>query len=158
MNSALTWLFPKPKQDPTLSANYRPISLTSTDIKIISQVLASRIESITSRLIYSDHTNFIKGRHSSNILQQKSNVAVQWNSTSQKTFTLQQGTRQEFSLFPSLFVLDIEPLAIAIHQNNNIKGFINKPNWKIRITVISITQKRYWTYRIIWNNIILLKN
>ena len=66
MNTATISLIPKPNKDPTLPSNYRPISLINVDIKIISKVLAHRIEKIIPLIIHPDQTGFIKGRQASN--------------------------------------------------------------------------------------------
>lgn len=60
MNTSMITLILKPNKDPTHPANYRPLSLINTDIKIISKTLASRIEVMPS-LIHPDQTGFIKG-------------------------------------------------------------------------------------------------
>lgn len=54
----------KPDKDPLDCSSYRPISLLNVDVKILSKVLASRIEHIIPDIISQDQTGFIKGRHS----------------------------------------------------------------------------------------------
>ncbi len=54
----------KPDKDALDCNSYRPISLLNVDFKILSKVLASRIEYIIPDIISQDQTGFIKGRHS----------------------------------------------------------------------------------------------
>lgn len=65
MNIATISLLLKPNKDPTLPSSYRPISLINADIKLISKVLAQRIEKVTASIIHPDQTGFMKGRHAS---------------------------------------------------------------------------------------------
>lgn len=57
-------LIHKKDQDPLNCTSYRPISLLPVDVKILSKVLANRIECIAPLIISEDQTGFIKGRHS----------------------------------------------------------------------------------------------
>lgn len=66
MNAASISLLLKPIKDPTLPSSYRPISLLSVDIKIITKALSHRLEKIIPSIIHPDQTGFIKGRNSSN--------------------------------------------------------------------------------------------
>lgn len=43
MLKAVIFTIPKPNKDPISPANYRPISLLSTDIKIFAELLALRL-------------------------------------------------------------------------------------------------------------------
>ena len=54
-----------PKGDENLSdlKNWRPISLLNTDYKILSKVLAKRMEQHLPKLIHSDQTGFVNGRY-----------------------------------------------------------------------------------------------
>uniref|UniRef100_A0A9J8AZK4 Reverse transcriptase domain-containing protein n=1 Tax=Cyprinus carpio carpio TaxID=630221 RepID=A0A9J8AZK4_CYPCA len=54
----------KPDKDALDCSSYRPISLLNVDVKILSKVLASRMECIIPDIISQDQTGFIKGRHS----------------------------------------------------------------------------------------------
>ncbi len=50
------------KGDDTLLKNYRPISLTNYDYKILCFVLASRLQGVLKDLVHHDQTGYIKGR------------------------------------------------------------------------------------------------
>ena len=51
------------KDDRTLLKNYQPISLTNCDYKILTFVLAKRIQKIIPKLISNDQSGYIKGRY-----------------------------------------------------------------------------------------------
>ncbi len=51
------------KGDNTLLKNYRPISLTNYDYKIICFVLANRMQNVLTSIIHEDQTGYIRGRY-----------------------------------------------------------------------------------------------
>lgn len=62
MNLAVLNLIFK-KTDRTKLKNYRPLSVSTTDYKILAFILARRLQTVISRLISSDQTGYIKGRY-----------------------------------------------------------------------------------------------
>lgn len=64
-NQAVISLIPKGDKDLTDPANYRPISLINVDCKILSKVLATRLEIVLPQIIHKDQVGFIKNRSAS---------------------------------------------------------------------------------------------
>ena len=56
-------LIPKEEFNLTDLKNWRPITLLNIDYKIISKVLAKRVEQCLPKLIHSDQTGFVHGRY-----------------------------------------------------------------------------------------------
>ena len=59
---AIITLVEKKGKDKRLIKNWRPISLINVDTKIISKVLASRLEKVLPKLIHPNQNAFVKGR------------------------------------------------------------------------------------------------
>lgn len=55
-------------------ASYRPISLLNVDLKILSKVLARRLEDLLPIIVREDQTGFIKGRNSYNNIRRLLNI------------------------------------------------------------------------------------
>ena len=56
-------LIPKPNKDTTVLDNLRPISLLNTDYKILTRVIAKRLEKVLPKIINPDQTGYIKNRY-----------------------------------------------------------------------------------------------
>lgn len=52
----------KPVKDPEVCALYRPISLLNVDAKILTKVLALRLNKVILTLIHEDQTRFMPGK------------------------------------------------------------------------------------------------
>ena len=55
-------LIPKPNKDTTLLDNLTPISLLNTDYKILTKVIAKRLEKVLPKIINPDQTGYVKSR------------------------------------------------------------------------------------------------
>lgn len=61
LNSSYITLIPK-KEGPSTTSDYRPISLLNTSLKLLTKVLANRLQKVIKRLIHGNQYGFIKTR------------------------------------------------------------------------------------------------
>uniref|UniRef100_A0A669DKG7 Reverse transcriptase domain-containing protein n=1 Tax=Oreochromis niloticus TaxID=8128 RepID=A0A669DKG7_ORENI len=64
LSEATICLILKKDKDPLLCSSYRPITLLNIDFKILSKILALRLQRVLPQIIASDQTGFMAGRHS----------------------------------------------------------------------------------------------
>ena len=83
LNQASISLLLKEGKDPLACASYRPISLLNVDFKLLSKLLALRLDSILPSVISSDQTGFIRNRHSFSNLRRLFNTI--YNVSTSKT-------------------------------------------------------------------------
>lgn len=69
MRAAVITLLHKKGKDFQQCANYRPISLTNVDEKILAKILAARLEEVVPSLIHQHQVGFVRGRHSADNLR-----------------------------------------------------------------------------------------
>lgn len=67
-------LFKKPERDSLNPGSYRPIALLNTDAKIITKLLANRLQKIIPLYIHADQTGFIPGRQLTDNIRRTLNV------------------------------------------------------------------------------------
>lgn len=62
MAEAIIVLILKPDKDPTLPGSYRPISLLTSDVKLLAKVLANRLSTVITEVIHVDQSGFMPNR------------------------------------------------------------------------------------------------
>lgn len=71
---AIITVIPEEEKDPTSCASYRPISLLCSDAKILSTIMAKRIQTCINSIIKPDQTGFIPGRQGINNIRRTLNI------------------------------------------------------------------------------------
>ena len=177
-NEAIITLILKKDKDPTEPGSYRPISLIDVDSKILTKVLATRIEKLLPSVIHLDQVGFVQGRSSSDnvrrllhlmwanrgvdtpiaafsldsekaydrcelayvlytlrrfgfgegfikwvkIIYRSPKASVLTNGMRSPLFGLTRGQKQGDPLSPLLFTVFLEPLAVALRADTDVKG------------------------------------
>lgn len=62
-------MIPEPDHDHSSWANFRPISLKSIDMKILTKILANRLNSFLPRLIKKDQVGFVPHRQAGDAIR-----------------------------------------------------------------------------------------
>ncbi len=73
-SEAIISVLHKEGKDPMQCNRYRPISLLCVDYKILTSILAKRIQKCIKKVIKPDQTGFIQGRHGTNNVRMALNL------------------------------------------------------------------------------------
>lgn len=62
MTEAIISVIPKKGKDPLKCESYQPVSLLGVDYKILTKVLAIRLDTVMPKIVHPDQSGFISGR------------------------------------------------------------------------------------------------
>jgi len=86
--------------------NWRPITLTNTDYKIIAKVLALRLSLVIQTIINEDQVGYLKGRNICSVLRTIDDVIDYCNQTGKGGYLLAQDTSKAFDSISKQFLLE----------------------------------------------------
>lgn len=124
----------KEEKDPTKCEGYRPISLLGNDLKILTNILAHRMQKIVAKLINPDQTGFIPFRQGANNIRRIINIISTAQKTKQTSLVISLDAQKAFKrvrwgyLFETLEVFGFNPVFI-----NWIETNYNNPQSCIRV-------------------------
>lgn len=138
---AIISVIPKVNKDPTDCASYRPIALLNTDCKLLTSILAKRVESVITTLIHPDQTGFIVGRYLPDNIRRLLNVMEHSNNYPDPCMALAVDAEKAFDrvswpfLFRTLdkfgfgpnFIKWVQLLYTAPQSMVRVNGHISQP-------------------------------
>ena len=105
-SSALLTLLHKGKDLPKNKLNnWRPISLTNTDYKILAKCLANRVGRVIEKVVSEDQVGYIKGRNVATSLRTINDIINFWNLKNRPGFLLALDFKKAFDSISKKFML-----------------------------------------------------
>lgn len=108
----------KEEKDPTKCEGYRPVSLLGNDLKILTNILAQRMQKTVAKLINPDQTGFIPFRQGANNIRRTINIISLAQKTKQTSLVISLDAQKAFDrvrwgyLFETLEVFGFNPVFI----------------------------------------------
>lgn len=104
LNQAIITLILKKDKDPTECKSYRPISLISVDCRLLSKILANRLDNILGSVIHSDQVGFIRKRNSSNNVRRLINIMWYVRDSNDPTAAISLDAEKAFDRIGTCFI------------------------------------------------------
>ncbi|GFR64029.1 reverse transcriptase [Elysia marginata] len=86
--------------------NWRPISLTNTDYKILAEALALRLNKVIGDIISTDQSGFIKGRNISSTLREIADILEHENDKGADSIILTLNYKKAFDTVSVKFIVE----------------------------------------------------
>ena len=119
-------LIPKKSKDKTILENLRPISLLNVNYKILTQVIAKRIENVLPRLINPDQTGYVKGRYIGENIRLIYDLIHYTDKTNQKGIPIFLDFKKAFDSIEWNYLLEtLQLFTFGYNGQNWIKFFYN---------------------------------
>lgn len=118
----------KKGKEPEQCASYRPISLLNVDLKILSKILATRLEDLLPVLINEDQTGFIKGRNSCNNMRRLLNTIQKFHKQSIDGVVVSLDAQKAFDRVEMPFLFHVlEKFGLGVNFINWVRLLYNNP-------------------------------
>ena len=124
----------KEGKDPTLCEGYRPISLICNDQKLLTSILARRIQKHITTLINPDQTGFIPSRQGANNIRRTLNIITCSKKNKQTSMLISFDAQKAFDtvnwdfLYKTLSVMGFHPEFI-----NWVRAIYKNPKSRVRV-------------------------
>ena len=133
-SEAIISVIPKEGKDPTSCASYRPISLLCTDVKILSTIMAKRIQRCINGIIKPDQTGFIPGRQGINNIRRTLNIISIAKQNQQTSMLLSLDAEKAFDRVDWLYLEHtLESMGFHSEFVNWIGVLYSGPTSKVRV-------------------------
>lgn len=125
-------LLPKSGKDRQKYTSYRPLSLLNSDYKIISKLIASRMESIIPKIVNADQTGFVKNRYGSDNVRRLFHIIETARSHKDPMLILSMDAEKAFDrIEPSFLFQTLEVMNFGTKFIRFIKTLFNGPKAQI---------------------------
>lgn len=125
-------LLPKPGKDKQKCDSYRPLSLLNTDYKVLSKLIAHRLENIIPKIIHPDQTGFVKNRHGADNVRRLLHLVAATQKGNNPTLIMSMDANKAFDrIEPSFLFRTLEAMNFGDTFMRYIKTFFKAPKANI---------------------------
>lgn len=142
MQSSFLTLIPKPDKDHTLYANYRPIALLNTDLKIFMKLLSLKLNKILLSLIHNDQVGFVPWRQAGDNTRRIINLISIANLQNMQALLLSLAAENAFDSWSFLFKT-LEYLGFSALSSEQLNTCIRPPPLELRLVLLLLLPSCY---------------
>ena len=119
--------------DRTALENWRPLSLTNSDYKILAKILALRIQKVLDKIIHEDQCGFMKGRDISDILRGIDDLIESGKGLDNEHILLAVDFRKAFDTVSNEYILQcVDLFGLGTYMKSWISIIINNRTFSVK--------------------------